>query len=142
MTDQQIAALSAEIANDPAGIGYADSVGAGDNAAIVDLLNEVRAEIQVDRETVESHEVYEAMVPAEWTALSAAEKQRVQTVLSMGRVNVQGTNTRASLAAAFGPATVTRANLLAMQQRDGSRAEQLFGFAVTIEDVRRAREGA
>lgn len=102
------AALAAEITTDPNAYGLAALRASGSDQGIADQLNQARAGISVDRGTVPAHEVFEAISPAEWAALSAAEKQRVQTVLAMGTVNLRGTNTRASLAAAFGAGSTTR----------------------------------
>lgn len=135
------AALKTELQTDPAGLGYAPHLAAGADQSLADLLNEVRQSISISRATIPAYEVWEAIVPAEWAALTANERQRVQTILSMGEVNVQGANTRSSLAAAFGAGTTSRTNLIALQSRQGSRAEQLFGdgVAVTNEDIAKAR---
>lgn len=106
--------------------------------AAADAINGATA--TVDRGVVESHEVWEAIVPAEWSAAAAAERTRVQVLLSMGRVNVRGANTRASLAAAFGVGTTTRTNLLALQTRTVSLAEALgFPGALQAWQVAKAR---
>lgn len=130
-------ALKTEVQSDPNGYGYAAPLATGTYWQVADLLNTVRATIHVDRDLVAAHEVYEAIVPAEWSALTADEKQRVSTLLGMGEINAKGTNTRASFAAAFGAGTTTRTNLVALQTRDGSRAEQLFGAGTVIrpEDI-------
>lgn len=128
-------ALKAELENDPNAYGYAPYWTTGTGWKLVEMLNTPRAAIRIDRDIVPAHEVYEAIVPSEWAALTADNKLLVQTMLGMGDINAKGTNTRLSFAAAFGAGTQTRANLVALQKRDGSRAEQLFGTAVTIEDV-------
>lgn len=135
------AALKTELQVDPAGLGYAPHLAAGADQSLADLLNEARQSISIPRATIPAHEVWEAIVPAEWTALTANERQRVQTILSMGEVNVRGTNTRSSLAAAFGAGTTSRSNLAALQTRRGSRAEELFGEGITVtsEDIAKAR---
>ncbi len=104
-----LAILRAELQNDPLARNYA---GMSDQAA-ADSLN--AADRPTQRDTVASHEIFEAIAPAEWAALTAQEKQRVQTILGMGTVNLRGTNTRASLAAAFGAGTATRTALQALQ---------------------------
>ena len=136
-------ALRAEITGDPTGLGYAAAVARGDDTAVAALLNAPRAGVSVQRELVPAHEVFEAIAPPEWAALSAAEKQRVQTILSMGTVNVRGAQTRAALAAAFGAGTATRTALVALQARTGSRAEAVLGAGVGVHeaDVARALRG-
>lgn len=105
-----IAALQTELTTDPLGRGYS---GMTDSQA-ANSLNTANRD-GPDREIVSSHELFEAIVPAEWGSLSAAEKQRVQTILAMGQVNLKGANTRANLATAFGAGTTTRSNLQALQ---------------------------
>ena len=111
--------LGLEIKNDPASLGYAGKT----NQQIANLLNV--AKVQVDRETVTASELFEEIVPTEWITLTVQEKQRIQMILSMGTVNLKGTNTRASLAAAFGAGTQTRANIIALQKQVISRTQYL-----------------
>lgn len=111
--------LAREIADDPTGLGLA----AKSDAAIAAALN--AATVVVDRDTATAAEVFECIVPAEWAAATAQEKTRVQLVLGMGTVNLRGANTRAALAAAFGPTTTTRANILALLTMWTSRAAVL-----------------
>lgn len=96
--------LAAELQK-PAYTGLTDAEAAAINSATVSR----------EREVVDAYLVWEAIVPAEWAALTATERQRVQQILGMGRVNLRGANTRASLAAAFGSGATTRSNLVALQ---------------------------
>ena len=130
--------LKTEIQTDPLALGYAPLLAAGNQAAIADLLNEVRAGIGIDRLTVPAWEVFDAIVPAEWAALLAQEKQRIQIILSLGTVPVKGTNTRNAFLAAFAAGTATRSALAALQTRPGSRAEQLFSQSVSPADIAQA----
>ena len=132
------AALKAEVQTDPLALGYATPLAAGNHAALADLLNQVRSGISIDLETVQAWAVFNAIVPAEWAALSAQEKQRIQIILSMGTVSVKGANTRSAFLAAFAAGTTTRTNLAALQTRVGSRAEQLFSQSVTPADIAQA----
>ena len=133
------AALKAELQTDPTALGYAPHIASGNDVALVEMLNAARAGIDIRRDLIPSHELFEAIVPADWTAATAQEKQRIQLVLSMGTVDVRGANTRAAFQAAFGAGTTTRANLLALLTRPGSRAEALFGEPVSIDDLVKAR---
>lgn len=132
------AQLKTELQTDSLALGYAPFISAGNHAALADLLNQVRATIAIDRDTVAAWEVFDAVVPSEWTALSAQEKQRIQTILSMGMVSVRGANTRSAFLAAFVAGTTTRSNLAALQTRQGSRAEQLFSQSITPADIAQA----
>lgn len=130
-------ALAAEIAADPLALGYAGKT----DAQVAALLNGADRSTTAARSVVPAYEVWEAIVPAEWAALSAAEKQRVQTLLAMGQVNLAGPNTRAGFAAAFAAGTATRTALLALptQSIARTRAQEVFGVPVTDQDVARAR---
>lgn len=133
--------LADEILDDEAKLGYAS---AGSDAAIASLLNAVRDDILIERDIIDAHEVIEATVASEWSALTAAERTRYQTIVSAGKINMKGANTRASFAQMFGAGTTTRANLIALQTRKGSRAEYLFGTGRVISslEVREAMEPA
>lgn len=126
-------ALAAELAG-PAYQGKTDAEAAA-------LLNGADSPLVRARSVVPAHLVFEAIAPADWTALNATEKQRVQTLLGMGQVDLSGANTRASLGAAFGPATATRAALVALQTETVARtkAVEVFGSAVHAGDVAAAR---
>lgn len=114
------AILVAELQNDPLSRGYALMT---DAQRLASLLAVNRP---TERTVIPAYEVLEAIVPSEWSALSAAEKQRVQTIISAGQVNLKGSNTRAALGAAFAAGTTTRTNLLALQVGDPiSRAFEL-----------------
>lgn len=132
------AVLKTELQTDPQGFGYAAPLAAGNHTALADLLNQVRGTIALDRETVPAYEVFDAIVPSEWAALSTQEKQRIQLILSLGTVLVKGGNTRSAFLAVFGPGSTTRGNLAALQSRQGSRAEQLFSQPVTPADIAQA----
>src|SRR5512145_415927 len=132
--------LKTELQTDPLGLGYAAPLAAGNHAAVADLLNEVRPTIQIQRDLVPVWEVFDAIVPSEWGSLSTTERTRIQIILTMQQVYVKGTNTRNAFTTAFAAGTQTRANLIALQNRTGSRAEQLFDQAVTYSDIATALE--
>lgn len=133
------AALKAELDTDPGGLGYGPHLASGNDIALVDLLNAINPAISVPRDLIPSYEIFEAIVPTEWSALSAQEKQRIQVILSMGQVDVRGTNTKNAFIEAFAGGTQTRANLIALATRPGSRAEELFGQSVSLDDIVKAR---
>jgi hypothetical protein len=133
------ALLATEINTDPQGLGYAARRALGDDAGIAGLLNQVRSGIQVGSGVVPAYAVFRAIVRADFAALTAADRQLIQMILSMGQVDLTDPNTRAAFAGAFA-GTATQTNLQALQSRPGSRAEQLFGAASTVAaaDVARA----
>lgn len=139
-----LTALKTEVQTDPTALGYAAYLATGSLSPIVDLLNAPRAGVTVFRGVIPSYEIVNATEPTEWAALSSAEKQRYQTLTGAGQVDVSNANVRAAFSAMFAAGTATRAALVALASRVGSRAEQLFGagVAVTADDVARAlREG-
>lgn len=134
-----LAALKTELQTDPTSLGYASSMASGTDWALADLLNAVRQTIDIDRGVIPSYEIINATAVAEWTALSAAEKQRYQTLTGAGQVDSANVNVRASFNQMFAGGTATRTALTALLTRKGSRAEQLFGQQVSTEHVSRAR---
>lgn len=135
-------ALKTEIINDPKSIGYATAWNAGSNQEVVELLNEVREICQVDVAYRESWELQNAVVYAEQAALDATKTTAWQNVLRCGRIEVRNANMRGQILGIWAAGTTTRSNLAALQTRDSSRAEELWGdgVAVSVEDVRAARE--
>jgi hypothetical protein len=131
------ALLKWELTNDPVPLGYA---GKTDTECAALLTARTRT---LNRITISAPDLFEAIVPAEWKGLTADEKSRVQTILSMGTVNLSGANTRASLGAAFAAGTQTRANVLALYATANgqSRAAEIGLGEVTAGDVQRARAG-
>ena len=102
------AALKTEVTTDPLALGYS----AMTDQEVSDSLNDpVRPR---ERDIVSSHEVFEAIVPADYASLDAAEKGRLSMILSMGEVKLSGANTRLALGGMFAPGT-TRDNLIALQ---------------------------
>ena len=135
------AALKTEIQTDPLALGYAANVASGNDSAIAEALNLVRGTISIDRQIVDSHEVIDATAAAEWAALTAGEKQRYQTIVGAGKVNLENANVRAAFSAMFAAGTATRAALIAMLTQTGSRAGQLGFGTVNFLDVAKALRG-
>lgn len=123
------ATLKIEILTDPAIIPL---ITAGNHVAAADALNVIRPALTIRRDIIPAYELFEAINAGEYSGLTATERQRLQTILGMGQVNLKGDNTRASLAVMFGPGTLTRAAIIALIDRQGSRAEQLFGSGTRI----------
>jgi hypothetical protein len=134
-------ALKNEFITDPKSYGYSEFWSNGQDWKLAELINQVRDSIQINRDIVSSYQIFEAMVPEEWAALSVQEKQRIQIILSMGEISTKGVNTRAAFQAAFAAGTVTRTNLITLLTRKGSRAEELFGAGISVswDDVARSR---
>lgn len=107
----------------------------GRDADIANRLNAVDENVRIARGVVPAYEIVAAIVPTDWAAATAAEKQRVQLIVSAGQVDTLADNVRSAFQAAFGVGTQTRANLIALLTRAGSLAEQIVGQNVTAADV-------
>lgn len=132
-----IAQLRNELTTDPVALGYNVSDAVGCRDAI--NLPRTGAFLQ-PRNTIEAWEIAACLVLAEYAALSAVNRQMVDMYVAAGKVNPTNATVIANFQTIFGPATTTRANLLAVRNRPGSRAEQLFGPGTTVllEQVREA----
>ncbi len=133
MSDYKI--LRTELTTDPLVRGYS---GMTDTQAATSLATVNRT---INRTSVPAVEVIEALVASEYAALSTTLQNMVGLLISAGTINPLGTNTRAIFAAAFGPATTTRANLIALETMLVSRAVELGLGYVSVGDVKIARSG-
>lgn len=127
--------LHDELINDPLARGYAGMTDA-QAAASLNTVNRPR-----ERVVVPAHELIDATVPADWAALTSAEKQRYQTLTGAGEVNVRSANVRSAFLAMFGAGTQTRSNLAALQNEQVSRATELGLETVYEGHVFMARAG-
>jgi hypothetical protein len=161
-------ALRNEIVNDLTALGLkamvataegGTSLGSTRDADIVGALNLARVSIQVKRSDITGQEVLQAITVADYTALpgtpTAAQLSSERRYLAwltglcavptVRLLNDDGTDgpVIANLKAMFAPGTGTLTRLQALQTRNGSRAEQLFGAgaAVTVSDVSLALRG-
>lgn len=130
--------LKNEILNDPKGLSYAGK----SDLEIANLMNTIGlSNEKIDRGIIPSYEVINATIPAEWTALSAAEKQRYQTITGAGQCDSANANVRAAFQAMFASGTQTRTNLTALLQKSASRAEALGLGSVNHEQIAIALRG-
>ena len=138
--------LANEINADPTGLGYAAFTNAGNDQGVVTLINAVgvSGSFQVPREPIPTAMFIANMDPTEFAALTNVQLLRLQIILSGGTVDINGANTRASLLAIFPSNGVTKTNIAALLNRQGSRAEVLWGIGtiVTTDNVSKAMRGA
>lgn len=136
--------LRDEIENDPQAIGYKNSPASGDwkeDQAVADLLNDPANGAQITRKLVTPAELTASLDLTEFEALSAARRQYLAMLVT--GVEVIDANEPAVLSALtsmFVQGSATRTALLAKIQRQGSRAEVLWGEGevVLAGDVGRA----
>lgn len=111
--------LKAEIEADPLSRGYSGMT----DLEVATELNIIYREVDV--EFVTGQEIFEAVVPSEYNALTDKQINLLHAIMGLGSISVNGTNTRTALLSMFGSGTTTRSNLAVLQKRDVSRAEEL-----------------
>ncbi len=127
-------AVKAELAAGHLDTGLYDA----DNKVAADQLNASNRTRPV--ESVSGQQIFEAVDPEELALLSDRQERRLLGIVGMGTIWVNGTNTRATLLALFGPNTTTRDNLAALQTEPISRATELGLGDVREGTVQHARE--
>ena len=137
MADFTLEALHAEIVNDPTGVGYkeADGVTWKGDQVIADLLNDPANGDVIERSRVSPRELVEQIDVGEYEGLSAGRQRWLDLVLEGAAEvsTVAGDNAvRAGILSCFGQGTTTRTSMLAVVQRQGSRAEVLWGEGTAI----------
>lgn len=142
LTDEQLAELHDELINDPKELGYDGS----DDPTCAELLNTRGLSNETGpAEPVDVDLLNREVVVSEFVALDLAERQFWQLMVTAGNGVIDPADTKIvdQIKAIWGPATETRANLVALGTRPYSRAEALFdrGTSVTYIDVGRARTG-
>lgn len=130
MAEFSLLALKNEIETDPAGLDYKEANGdwKGDDV-IAGLINNLALGDIIQRQYVQPQEIIEQIVLSDWVSASASERLYIQLLPSLSSIStvVNGTEVRNNLLEIFDAGTVTRDNLIATVQRDGSRAEVLWG---------------
>jgi hypothetical protein len=137
------AALRTEIQTDPTSRGYAPFVATGSDNGVADLLNVAIVNNKVDTMRVSTDAFVNCVVYTEFIALTTQQRDWLKFITGPNVIDMNKTTIKTGLTTIFGAATTTRANVIAAQQRDGSRAETLFGVGVYIsaEDVATALRG-
>lgn len=137
-----IAALRAELLTDPAQLGYAGAVSEGDQNELVLLVNMARAGggYQVNRAPVTPSEVFASIDSDDFLTLTTTDLARLQVILTVPRIDLSAGRIRAMVANVFQTGSATRQELAALQMREGSRAEVLWGAGkiVTLNEIDQA----
>lgn len=128
MTPEQLQTLRTEI-DLPAYSGM-------DDERVARALNATG--VQVDRDSLTGGDIASCVKLSELGALTAGQQTYVIALFACGSITVSETF-RQQMAGLFGQGTDTRANLLALFKRDGSRAQQLGLPTVTPSDVADSR---
>lgn len=139
-----LSALRTELLTDPRSLGYSTAVTQGDHNTLVDLINRSAASHSVSMGTVTSINLQQVVVASEYAVLSGGQRDLWNAVLTAatGGVPISNAAIRAQVAVVWSAGTTTRANLLALDTRTGTRAEVLFGegMRVTSTDIQKALE--
>lgn len=125
--------LRTEILDDPLTEGY-----------FAMTVKQIRASLLAENRprevgSVTGQDIFEAVVPGHYTALSAENKQLFGTIVGMGEIKVSGTNTKAALAAMFSGATATLDALAALQTVQVSRLAELGIPVPALSDIEKVR---
>ena len=130
LTAAQLAELNTELTTDPNAYGYAPLIAVGQTNSLANMLNLVRVGIAIKRTTVPSAEIALAIVPADYFNITQASRREwIRMVMGLGEVPTGSQDILDGFIAIFtGDQSLT--NLNALRTRDGSRAEQLFGYDV------------
>lgn len=135
------AALKTELQTDPTGLGYAGPLGRGETQVVANILNKARQSITIRRSNISPQEVLEVIDSRDFvTGANTAHVAWFESVTqlpSLRLVNDDGADTRilGNLRRILeNPgAQNSRARLLEIANRAGSRAEQLFGRDTVIQ---------
>ena len=148
-------ALKNELQNDPQTYGYAADIAAGNDVALAEKLNKVRdgtdgeAAILVKRADISPVEVLEVVDTRDFKAnpsiLEGSWFESITQYEMVRLLNEDGSNTRvrANLNRLITDTNGSQTRLNAISNRNGSRAEQLFGSGtrLTTDDISRALRG-
>jgi len=125
-------ALKNELTADPLARGYS---GMSDEEAAASLNANGR---QVDRTSITGGEIAASLVRAELAALTAGEQNYVRALIGADSIPLTA-NFKTEVGAVFGAGTATRANIIALLKRSGSRADELGLGHVTESDIADAK---
>lgn len=118
MNKAQLQILKDEINTDPLARGYSGM----SNSQISDDINTEYRDL--NRKTMMSHEVFNAIVKAEYNALADADKAMVWNILHMGEINPFGLESDI-FTDIFGTGSQTITNLKNLRKQIQSRAAEL-----------------
>lgn len=136
-----LSVLRTELLSSLQASAYSASIAVGDDNGVADQLN-VLTSATVSVGTVFTLAMQQSVSSGEYAVLSAGQRDLWGAILTTAVTGVAISNAqiRAQVAAVWSAGTTTRANLLALDTRAGSRAEVLFGegIVVTPTDVQKA----
>ena len=142
LTNSQLVQLKTELNTDPNGYGYAADLNSGNDAGLVAKLNLRRATIRVKRDDVSASEIFHAVAVTDLVTNPGASQLEylnalIQAPFPVRLLNDDGSATpvRTNVISLFKSGTASLTRLAALETRDGSRVEDLFGRGVSVSDV-------
>jgi len=134
MADFTLEALKDEIVNDPSTIGYKNSPTnwKGDQV-IADLINDPANGATIRRRSVEPVEIKQTVDQSDFNGLSPDEVNYLTWIVTGETpIDVRPDVIFNGLTLIFGQNTATRAAMIALLQKAGSRAEVLWGANTVV----------
>jgi hypothetical protein len=130
MAEYSLQALHDYIEADPLALGLKEANGDWKaDSVIADMMNDATLGGTIQRELVSPQEIIEQITIADWGMTSVAHRLYIQLLPSLETISTvqNGTEVRNNLLSIFTEGMDTRANLIAVVQRDGSPAEAEWG---------------
>jgi hypothetical protein len=127
--------LKEEIQSDPNALGYAPLVIGKNWQGIADILNNPANGQSISVAFVNAQDLQNAVVASEYLALNQQQRDLWQAILTaaQGSVAVNSPNIKAQALAVYtSSAANTRTNLAALQNKQASRGEVLFGIGTLV----------
>lgn len=130
MTEFTLQALHDEIENDPEAIGYKEVGGEWkEDNIIADLINDPANGANILRKLIQPDEIFQSIDVTEWEILTEGRRQYISLITKGEIVDATFSSIFDGLNTVFNntDAPNTRAEILSRVQRQGSRAEVLWG---------------
>ena len=125
-----LSTLKTELLTDPVSLGYNALSNHGTLAALLNNVSALSATLSVT--SVNPEIAQAAVVGSEYAGLTAVQRDAWGAIVGLPFIPVSSTNIRQQITSIWSAGTTTRANLVELQTRRCTRAEQLFGEGVII----------
>ena len=130
------AVLKNELLTDPAALGYATPIADGSMSTLAGLINAIRVgpTYAIWRGLIEGREVVQAIDPTEFVTFTQLQIMRLMLICSAtGGLDSGSAQVRTLVTEAMpSGSTISRAAMVAMAKRQGSRAEVVFGPGIVL----------
>jgi hypothetical protein len=127
------AQLKTELTTDPTSLGYAPLITAGNLGGVESLINKIQGTITVFRNDVAPREVVQCIAAADFNAAAQIAISKLEMMFISAPLDCTLANVRANMQGIFTGASAATTNALsAVAQRNGSRAEQLWGTGTLV----------